>query len=427
MLFNTKKMFWAVVMGMLSTGAHTVAETSPSSSGAGGNTTTTAIIALDTSFLQAGDERLHRVGGADVSPGGAGDAAAGVPRRITLTAGDATVQTFVGYFLEDTYDFLQRMHKQKEHRDAGAAPSDFNVEKNAVDFFNNEKPYRTSSLILEPESFNDAMSVEKKIAIENWLQDPDRLEKNRKPRLELRAIVYTKTTTPPKVGPDDQLSNIAMCYANGEERKQKKGRFVGTAKDKFSIVMGGSTTLEIGTLGVNKGTAINYLYYHLVRKHDEPDSFSQARHEFVHQGEALGGKKHTDGTMWGKPSDAVPPAFRSLRNAGAPDFESMADIPGSPGPGAVRHAIKEYLRAGGIYMIISGNDPFRTILRFVGGVDASGKPIEFKEEAADASKPDIIGEGWWTENWDGNGPIRIFGQWFFPSSSRAVTEQLQIG
>lgn len=170
-----------------------------------------------------------------------------------------------------------------------------------------------------------------------YLSDPQRIEDNEKPRVELRRVVNADGT---------EIANIALCFKNGPTRDANLIEFKALC-ERFSIVSAGSTTLEIGNKGVDKGTVLDFIsrtpIANLLPQY-VPGPMIDAR---VDQSIMA---MDADGTLWGKPVGGMHPCANNLSN--------------SP----TRDEILNYLRAGGVIAVISGNDPQRTIDRFKAGI-----------------------------------------------------------
>ena len=176
------------------------------------------------------------------------------------------------------------------------------------------------------------------------LSDPSRIAANTKPRIELRRVVNEG---------GNEVANIALCFPSGELRDAALPDFKAISAD-FSIVSAGSTTLEIGNQGVDKGTVLDYLSRSPLEEilpHYKPGpSIDATEHKSILAMDA-------DGTIWDKPVRGKDPCANHLGNSPA------------------RHAVLSYLRAGGVIAVISGNDPQRTIDRFKLGIPEGEKDL----------------------------------------------------
>lgn len=171
-----------------------------------------------------------------------------------------------------------------------------------------------------------------------WLGSPERMDRNNKPRVEIRLVPNTFPAV---------VANIALSFPDTETRNSM---FEGLKKrfSELSLVSAGTTTVEIGTKDVDKATTINYIANHF------EELLKQMRYE--PGGLIDANVNHTviiadaDGTLWDPPVRDKPPEATNLENSPA------------------RASILNYLRAGGVLVVNSGNDPRRTVNRILKGI-----------------------------------------------------------
>lgn len=174
--------------------------------------------------------------------------------------------------------------------------------------------------------------------IKAWLGSTERIDRNAKPRLEIRLVPNTSA-----------IANIALSFPSTEIRD---GMFKHLQSESdlsdVSLVSAGTTTIEIGTKDVDKATTINYVANHfdeLLQQMDyQPGDLIDAKssHSVI--------IADADGTLWDPPIKDKPPDATHLGNSPA------------------QESILNYLRAGGILIVNSGNDPRRTINRILKGI-----------------------------------------------------------
>lgn len=174
--------------------------------------------------------------------------------------------------------------------------------------------------------------------IKDWLGSVERMQGNLKPRLEIRLV--------PNIDPP-VVANIALAFPDTGSRNAHFNILKESFSD-LSLVSAGSTTVEIGTKDVDKSTTINYVANHfeelLIQMKYTPGKCIDAS------------KRHTvviadaDGTLWDPPVKDRNPEATNLENSPA------------------RDGILNYLRAGGVLIVNSGNDPTRTVNRILAGI-----------------------------------------------------------
>jgi hypothetical protein len=173
--------------------------------------------------------------------------------------------------------------------------------------------------------------------IKAWLTDDNRLNQGEKPRLEMRTI--------PGSG---EIVQIALLFGSSAQREAHAQHFIQEYGKSQSIVLGGATTLEVGTKGVDKATTINYV----------KREFDSLLKVMGYQAGPIINSRETktavisdaDGTIWDAPQKGESPEARNLSNSPA------------------QEGILTYLRAGGVLVVNSGNDPQRVINRFLVGI-----------------------------------------------------------
>lgn len=194
----------------------------------------------------------------------------------------------------------------------------------------------------ERQSFTSSSSKEQDDAVFAWLTSPQREQANDKPRLEFR-----KCSNMPGI-----YGNLAFSCDSDKERNQllqelrESGQF-----DHLHLGPAGRTTVEITAKNVNKSVPIRFL------QHD-----NQLQELLVKIGYQDGKTiqvtssntvviSDADGTIWEKPQSGIPQENYHLGNS------------------AAHAAIIEYLLEGGVLVINTGNDPERTLTRFLKGLE----------------------------------------------------------
>jgi hypothetical protein len=174
--------------------------------------------------------------------------------------------------------------------------------------------------------------------IKAWLGSTERMDRNAKPRLEIRLVPNTSV-----------IANIALSFPNTEIRDGMFKHLQSESElSNVSFVSAGTTTIEIGTKDVDKATTINYVTNH----------FEELLQQMEYQpGDLIDAKSShsviiadADGTLWDPPIKDKPPDATHLGNSPA------------------KESILNYLRAGGVLIVNSGNDPRRTVNRILKGI-----------------------------------------------------------
>lgn len=175
-----------------------------------------------------------------------------------------------------------------------------------------------------------------------WLTDPTRMENNEKPRLEFR-LCHGRA--------GGMCGNVALCCEDGRVRDALFKEFKTSLGDKgLDVVSAGSTTVEISNSGVDKSTPIRFL--------QDGDHFKQVLDDMGYQpGPSIDARRtgtvivsDADGTIWDKPEKGQGLEENNLLNSPA------------------RSSILSYLAHGGVLVINTGNDPARTVRRFMMGL-----------------------------------------------------------
>ncbi len=187
--------------------------------------------------------------------------------------------------------------------------------------------------------FNGLSVSEQREKICGWMTDPLRAENNEKPRLELRECF----------GKSGLCANVALACKDGVTRNKIAAEIRG-ACGGLAFVEAGSTTLEISSEGIDKATPIKFL--------QQGDNFVGVLGQIGYvPGPTIDARlSHTvvisdaDGTLWDKPVAGLPVESTNLFNSPA------------------RGPILSYLAQGGVLVINSGNDPARTVRRFLVGL-----------------------------------------------------------
>jgi hypothetical protein len=122
-----------------------------------------------------------------------------------------------------------------------------------------------------------------------------------------------------------------------------------------SMVSAGIGTVELGIQGVSKATVLDYIY-HTLYEEAAPTFFTDILPHY-RPGDLIDAQESRtvlatdgDGTLWGVPATGQDLCANHFGNSEA------------------HQAVLQYLRAGGVLLIISGNDPARTIRRFMTGI-----------------------------------------------------------